>query len=142
MLFSVERDFRFWDYTVSHDQLLFRSPKTDVLAYNIDIIFWRVEYVEIPTHFSNPKMQQCDVDEVARVSRLLGKAIDIQDSYCLVTRGQKFVIVAAGYKVLQNELDIFESSLEYFKQDDNPTDLGLLLYHSEVSVNDDDIESA
>src|SRR4051794_11561024 len=56
-LFKSDRPFQLWDYTVSHRQLLLRSPiapRTSTsprFTTNVDLVFWGVESLSIPTWF-------------------------------------------------------------------------------------------
>jgi len=97
-----DRDFRVWDYNVSHDQLLIRSPKTPDRPTNIDIVFVGVRYMDIPTHF------QClEVSE--------GESLpENTRAYTLFDGQGQHRIEAVAMTVLENKLDYVQSSLELF----------------------------
>ena len=112
-MFQSDRQFRLWDYKVSHNQALIRSPRKPDTATNIDVIFWGVERLNLPTNFDG-----------LRISKGGG------NEFVIETKEKRFVVVAGGCKVLENELDIFESSLEGFAATDETRDLGSVLAHS------------
>ncbi len=112
-MFQSDRKFRLWDYKVSHNQALIRSPRKPDIATNVDIVFWGVERLDLPTNLDGLQMSKGDDDE-----------------FIIESGGQRFVVVADGCKVLENGLDIFESSLEGFASTDDERDLGNVLAHS------------
>ena len=120
MLFSSERKFRFWDYNISHKQLLLRSPISDDFVDNIDIVFWDVDYMAVPTYFTGIRLEHPVGEEVP--SRM----------YSLITQNKQHLIVCSGCKVLRNKLDIFVSSLCYFAENQtlDKESLGEVLFHS------------
>jgi hypothetical protein len=130
MSFASERHFRIWDYNVSHKQMLLRSPKSPEVQVNIDIVMWGVEHLNLATSLRGVEMAAPVDDEVAGAAEALGWVPDRSSVHCLVSGGHRFVVVAAGFKVLRNNLDIFESSLEYFAGTDPARDLGEVLAHS------------
>jgi hypothetical protein len=136
MAFESERRFRIWDYTVSHKQMLVRSPMSpspEESSENIDIVFWGVEYIGIPSMMSGVEVRQAS-DEEAASEALLGMKCDSRSLFVLSSGGGRFTVVAAGYKVLRNKLDIFESSLEYFAGSNPDRNLGEVLDHSSLQV--------
>lgn len=112
-MFKSERKFRIWDYKVSHSQLLIRSPQSADVATNIDLVFWGVERIDLPTSFQGVVMLR-EVDGL----------IHIQSG------GQSYRVAAGGFKVLENTLDIFESSLEGFAATEEQRNIGDVLAHS------------
>ncbi|HEY5312920.1 MAG TPA: hypothetical protein VIK18_10395 [Pirellulales bacterium] len=130
MRFASERKFRIWDYNVSHNQLLLRSPKSPEVAKNIDIVFWGVEYIGIPAALDGIELAQVEKDDKARRELLPGESREAANVYRLASSQTQYFVVASGFKVLENELDIFDSSLEYFGAPDPARDLGEVLSHS------------
>lgn len=124
-MFQSDRKFKLWDYRVSHKQALIRSPKTPDIATNVDFVFWGVEYLSIPSTL--------DGIAVVKADAMAGNGFTPSsngDVFVIETGGESYVIVAAGCKVLENRLDIFESSLEGFAATDENRDLGNVLAHS------------
>lgn len=112
---DFKRTFRVWDLRVSHDQLLLRSPKNESHPSNIDIIFVGVEYIGIPTMFRGLRIDAPTDDDCKAAEHALGASIAAPNRvYVLENNGHRHIIVAAGMKMYENELDIFESSLESF----------------------------
>jgi hypothetical protein len=125
-----DRRFRVWDYNVSHKQMLLRSPRSLDIETNVDIVIWGVEYLDLATSLDGVAMVPASVEEIGRAERALGRALDASHVFCLISGDRRFLVVAAGFKVLENELDIFDSSLESFAGTDPARALGTVLAHS------------
>jgi hypothetical protein len=130
MQFSSDRSFRLWDYSVSHKQMLLRSPKSPEVAMNVDIVLWGVEYLDLATSLQGLTIVSPTREDVTRAAQAMGGEVDPSHVHCFASEGRRFFVVADGYKVLRNDLDIFESSLEYFAGTDPSRDLGDVLAHS------------
>lgn len=130
MPFDSDRRFRLWDYNVSHKQMLLRSPKSPEAGDNLDIVFWGVEYLGLATSLDGVKLAPASTEDHASAEWALGKTLDPSRVYCLISGDQHFIVVAAGFKVLRNDLDIFDSSLEYFAGTDPARTPGIVLAHS------------
>jgi hypothetical protein len=111
---SYERIFRFWEYNVSHNQLLLRSPKKKSQPKNVDIAFVGVGYVEIPTKLDGITICQPTHYEIERIYERLGKKVTPNEIHVLSSGGKRYLVVAVAKKIWDNNLDIFESSLEHF----------------------------
>jgi hypothetical protein len=72
MSFTCEREFKLWDYKVSHKQLLLRSPRTPTIATNIDIVFWDVSYIAISTILNGLTLAKASLDDVGAVEKATG----------------------------------------------------------------------
>jgi len=127
MQFSSDRSFRLWDYSVSHKQMLLRSPKSPDVAMNVDIVLWGVEYLDLATSLEGLTITSPSREEVTRAGQAMGNTVDPSQVHCFASGDRRFVVVAVGFKVLRNDLDIFESSLEYFAGTDQSRDLGEIL---------------
>jgi hypothetical protein len=114
-MYESKRSFKIWDYNVSHKQLLIRSPRTNGEVENIDLVFWGVERIELDSAF--------DGLSLARVAR------NSEDSVPVFSVGNGHV-VAAGCKVLVNQLEIFDSSLVYFDRDRSVEEYGAVVVTS------------
>lgn len=108
------RTFRLWEYRVSHSQLLIRSPKHQQFPTNVDIIFAGVEYLELPIRWENLSIGEGTEEEINEIRVLLKRNMPHSKMYILHEGETRFKVVAAGMKVFENELDMFESSLESF----------------------------
>lgn len=103
------RHFQLWEYKVSHGSLLVRSPRKPSIATNIDIIFAGVEFIGVPRHLKGVDFAKGSSNDVQLVEQLLGRDISPDQVFVLISEGKRFPIVAAGYKVDENEADIFDS---------------------------------
>lgn len=130
MLFESDRTFRLWQFFVSHNQLLIRSPKSTQHCSNIDIVFWGVEYIEIPSFLKSVKLTENTTRDIEKAETLIGKSVEASSVFIVESETGKYLIIAGGFKVLRNNLDLFESSLELFSGSDPIKDPGEVLAHS------------
>ena len=107
------RTFQLWEYKVSHGQLLIRSPKSEKNQTNVDIAFAGVEYIAIPTLFEDFSLVEPNDTESNFLTEFKTENYSPQ-IFVFETKGNRYLIVAAGAKIFENTLDIFESSLEKF----------------------------
>lgn len=112
LMYESKRTFKIWDYNVSHKQLLIRSPRTDGETKNIDVVFWGVEHIALETSFNGLSLRRSTSDS---------------EHSSLVYSVGLGRVVAAGCKVLVNELEIFDSSLIYFDRDRATEEYGTVL---------------
>jgi hypothetical protein len=111
---ELGRRFRVWDFRVSHDQLLLRSPKTSDEPRNFDLIFVGVEYVGMPTKLPELRIVDTTEDDVRAAERLLAREVPKEWVFVLESQGRRGLIVAAAMKAFENDLGFLESSLEKF----------------------------
>jgi len=127
-MYKSDRDFKLWDYRVSHGQLLLRSPMSPDHHTNVDIQFFGVELICLPTFMHGIRLRLSNGDERDSDARrhaheYVGKVFSCNDN------GDALVI-AAGCRVLENTMDIIESSLfSIHYSEDRP--LGTVLARSE-----------
>ena len=104
MTFRSDHHFRLWDYDVSHDKLLLRSAESPSQPYNIDIVFYAVERLDIPTLFMGGlEISEPDPSEGPR---------DGLNIFRIAADGQQYSIVALAYYVFKNRLDTTDSILD------------------------------
>jgi hypothetical protein len=130
MIYSSERRFQIWDYTVGHGQILLRSPSSPEQPRNVDLIFLGVEYLGIPSTLFGLGLDQAPSEVSTEVKRGLRCGWEESSVYTLVSEGRRYHVVAAAFRVYENDLDLFESSLEYFSAKDRGPQPGELLVHS------------
>lgn len=131
MSFRSNRRFRLWDYNVSHNQLLLRSPQTPGIPTNIDIVIWGVEYLDLASMLDGVELAPAVGADLERAEKFVGRKLERSSkAFCLISGDRRSLVVASGFKVLENTLDVFESSLEYFAGTDSARDLGTILAHS------------
>lgn len=109
-MFISDRSYRLWEFNVSHKQMLLRSPRGPDVLTNIDVVFWGVEYLEMPSNLNGLEL----LEESSTARECKWECNTGTKPFTLRSSNNNYVVVAAGCKVLENRLDIFESSLEGF----------------------------
>lgn len=107
-LFSSDRLFQVWQYTVSHRQLLLRSTRDEAFPKRLEILFKAVDFMAVPPILDGLKITACSPPEgeLAAASAVAGSAI----WYRLESRGTT-AHVAAGAMVLgEDELEYDDPS--------------------------------
>ncbi len=112
---EFKRSFRLWEFQVSHGQLLLRSPKSESESQNLDIVFAGVEYIELPTKMETVTLTEPSAEERERAADALGKSVPVERVFIIESNERRFLVVAAAMVVEENDLDLFESSLERFR---------------------------
>ena len=107
-----ERSFKLWDYYVSHSQLLLRSHKTVTHSKNIDIVFGDVDYVELPTILPGLEIVEASAEEQSRAEQVMGGPVAAERIFVIASQGRRYLVLAGGMRVSENELALFESSLQ------------------------------
>lgn len=106
-----DRRFQIWEYKVGHQQLLIRSPKSQDHATNLDLIFVGVDYLAVPKSMNGISIVPANQAELEFASAFAGSHSQV---IVLETGGKRHTVVAAKFRVFENDLDLFESSLESF----------------------------
>jgi hypothetical protein len=125
-MYESKRDFKLWDYRVSHGQLLLRSPMSPDLNTNVDLQFWGVEFVRLPTVMHGIRLRLANDDEKTSVAGRY--APECNGSVFSCDEDGAAIVIAAGCRVLENAMDIFESSL-FSIHDPEDRPLGTVLAH-------------
>ncbi len=129
MNFSSQRLFQLWDANVSHQQLLIRSAANVNDCGNIDIVFWGVKFVVLPTELRGIALDDSasmgDSSLHSQYGPLSGTKV-----FKISSASKEYYVVAAGAKVLANSMNIFESSLVDFSNDRAKAEYGTVLAHS------------
>lgn len=107
-----DRHFQIWEYKVSHQQLLIRSPKSHEHTTNLDLVFVGVDYLALPVSFDGITVVPPN-DAEQQFARTCS-SFDSAQAIILESGGQRHLVVAAKVRVFENDLDLFESSLESF----------------------------
>jgi len=103
------RHFQLWEYKVSHGSLLVRSPRKPTIQTNIDIIFVGVEFIGTPRHFNGIDLMQGTQDDVKSAGATLGREVQAEQVFVLISEGSRYFVVATACKLDENEGDIFDS---------------------------------
>lgn len=107
-----DRTFQLWEYRVSHGSLLIRSPIGPGVTTNIDIICVGVEYLAVPRFLRNMQIVEPTADELCVLEEILAKPLMLTATRIFTVSDKRFPIVAAGFKIDENENDIFDSPFE------------------------------
>lgn len=111
--------FRYGEYQISHGNLLIRSPWAPATenepesGTNLDLHFWGVDYFELPRVLTGIELVSPTGQDVERIGAILGKRILLVKIVVLLSRNRRLFVVADGFKVTENEWDIFESPIEF-----------------------------
>lgn len=108
------RKFQLWEYKVSHQQLLLRSPKSNQHLTNIDVAFAGVNYISIPAFLGTFTFVEPNETEI-EFSYKFKKGNYSPQVFVLEAQGNRHLIIAARMKYFENNLEMFESSLESFQ---------------------------
>jgi hypothetical protein len=106
------RSFQFWEYTVSHGQLLVRSPRVNGFTHNIDVCFYGVEYAALPRFLDGIAMEKPNVEEVRLACDILRKEVIASKIFVLSANQRRHVVIAAKCLISQSTMDIFESPFQ------------------------------
>ena len=63
-LYSSDRSFQLWRYTVSHSQALLRSNKSDTEHTRLEVLFKAVGYIQVPTALDGLRITEARRDSV------------------------------------------------------------------------------
>lgn len=114
-IYWSERDFRFWDYGVSHRQLLIRSLRSGNEQSHIDVRFWGVEWINMCPDFRGLTIyhREFTADDLTSFPIERYEALDALRIYVLESRDGKRgqVMAAAGVEVAETTLEMHETSL-------------------------------
>ena len=103
-----DRKFQLWYYTVSHGELLIRSPKTPDNPKNIDIMFIDVIYSELPRYLYNLKIEETKSEDIIYLQERLNGPTKLGEVTVLSSNGKRYFVAASLIKIDENELDMFE----------------------------------
>src|ERR1044071_2056628 len=107
-----ERTFKMWDFYITHSQLLLRSHKTVTHAKNIDIIFGDVDYVELPTILFGLEVVTAGPEDYRKAEQVMDGPVAPERVFAIKSKGRRYLVVAGGMVIQENELMFRESSLE------------------------------
>lgn len=103
-----DREFKIWDYRVSHGSLLIRSPKGTGISRNVDLVFVGVDYMALPSRLHGAMLSFGTVEDRMTVTALIGDSYAGQ-VYVLVSEECRHFVVAAACQVDENDKDIFDT---------------------------------
>jgi hypothetical protein len=130
MQFDSDRYFQIWDYHVSHARVLIRSASPSDSSKNIDIIFYAVDYLGIPSCFEGLTLSSVLMEEAIRAGAPADE-LGRSTAFRLETGDRAYFVIALACRVLENDLDLFDSSIgEIGAGERRRDDLGRILAHS------------
>ena len=109
LVFESEGLFRFFDYNISHKQLLIRSEGFDRQS-NIDLVFEGTDFVNCPTTFIGVKVYQLNQMEIQ--TRKLQIQNTFQRVFLLIVDKQEFYIKTGILRIYKNTLSVNQSSID------------------------------
>ncbi len=113
-----QRYFELWSYTPTFDQLLFqanpsmyRSSGDTSPRPRIDVLFWEVAYLQLPTSFMGLTMDLALPEQIDSIYQALGHSLHSSDNVYIL-RGKEYegYVVASGYDVDENARPYYEPS--------------------------------
>lgn len=126
--YSSKRKFRIWVYTVSHSSLLLRSEMkypdqdeySEETSYNIDLEFWAVSYMNIPTDLLSLSIKEIAAEELPQKINTELLMFDMR-IFELESKESKYYIIAGGVLIGENKWEnqdrifSYDSNLKYDK---------------------------
>jgi hypothetical protein len=112
-IFKSNRYFTISDFYISHGQLLLRSNKNDNNLENIDIIFFDVRYIQLPTSFNGIAISKSSSSAELSLPQSIQDNLANSDIrvFTITATKEKFYVIAAFFKVFENQLEFNETSL-------------------------------
>jgi hypothetical protein len=101
--------FKLWEYRVSHKQLLIRCPKLSEASRNVDLKFYNVEYIDLPSVFHDLEIDEANQDEITFASSRLGKPVDSERIVVLKSRERRYMVIAGAFVISESAMGMFES---------------------------------
>lgn len=111
-----DRQFRMWFYQVSHCEAIIRSKKNnnDIDDMNIDIYLTGIDYMEVPWIFNGLLIESTTEEDRLYLSQKLDKDIPIEKIVVLISEEKRFYVVAAGIKIMKNNLELTELPIDRY----------------------------
>ena|SRR5579859_5840830 len=116
---KFNREFKIWDYWVSHSQLLLRSPGD--LRYpvgssesrNIDIRFSGVGYIDLPAVMHDLEIVDSILNDQSMAEARLGRTLMGEQVFVLISSGRRHLVVATVMvPPYENDHELMISTLE------------------------------
>jgi hypothetical protein len=113
-IFKSERRFGIYDFKISHEQLLLRSSKDSNFEQNIDIIFYGVKFIQLPSHLFGLAISLIEDSTDLPATIPDGILVLLKDNEIFeidTQTDQHFFIVCKLIQVYQNVQEFGETSL-------------------------------
>lgn len=105
----TSRTFQTWEFSVSHGQLLIRSPKSSDCPTNIDLIFAGVKYMDLPRILRGVEVDEPNAADASIIRERLDKQGTSDRIFVIKSNNRRYYVVAAALQIAENEFDIFDS---------------------------------
>lgn len=116
-LYSSDRRFQLWEYSVSHGQLLLRSNPTEYDHVRIELYFKGVSFISLPSSLDGVDVLERSRDSLPGFLARLGNDIDCR-AFVLKSKDEEFFVLALALFVHQAELEFFEPSVFFERSGD------------------------
>ncbi|WP_419869893.1 hypothetical protein [Chryseobacterium sp. CT-SW4] len=128
-VFKSNRTFKLWAYIVSHSSLLIRSEMkypdqeeySDPTSYNIDLEFWAVRYINIPSILYELSIKEIMMEELPEEINKDFLKYDMK-VFEIISGDRKYYIIAGGVLIGENK----------WGNQDRILNLNLNLKHDEI----------
>ncbi len=108
------RDFQFWAYRVSFGLALIRSPSKGEGDHNVDLVFYGVKYLSLPSVLGNIQVAIAHGEEAENLRALLRPEFraDGNEAFVIEEGSRKHYVLAAGCDLYENWGDLFDDTLQ------------------------------
>lgn len=114
IIFQSQRYFTTFDMSSSHSRLLLRSQKNKDYPFNIDIVIFDTVYIQLFTMLGGISISMIDKNSFTKNKPLVENLkYPHYNLYEIESCDEKYYISAAFIRVLENELDFGESSIDF-----------------------------
>ena len=101
--------FKLWEYRVSHKQLLLRRPKLSDSSKNFDLMFYNVEYMDLPSVLPDLELDDPNQEDIAFAESRVGKDVEKSRVFVLKSEGLRHIVVAGAFAFAESSMGVFES---------------------------------
>ena len=118
--YNSSRTFKLWAYIVSHSSLLIRSEMqypdqenySEETGYNIDLEFWALNYIDIPSKLNKLTIKEIGEQELPpKINRDL--LIHDMKIFQLESNESKYYIIAGGLLIGKNRWENKDRIFDY-----------------------------
>lgn len=107
-----DREFKIWDYSVSHKQMVIRSLGVGEDSPNLDLHFRGVEFLRAPTIFAGLVLVEPTDEEVIEVRSVLTPRVCAAETvWVLESAGQRHIVVAADLEIAETDYPMMSTAL-------------------------------
>ena len=108
------REFQFWAYRVSLGLALIRSPSKGEGNHNVDLVFYGVKYLSLPSVLGTIRVAIAYGDEAEHLRALLRPEFraDSNEAFVIEEGSRRHYVMAAGCDVYENWGDLFDDTLQ------------------------------